>query len=304
MPKAVEYKLWEEDFQTYNFQITSQKSIAFPDFVASNGIRIKTCVVPEWAVTRSDNFYLRGTNKAADDRVLKIPKAEWSRAEKALKEFNDKYSTEPILTKGQILKGECRCDSRKTIQFEYIGNGGWKGASGSYTLGTSLEDILRYFKTSMLDSMRKLHSDYTNWKIVDVEKWEIGDLLVGECKCSPTKTLTFKFIAPGKFELQTSFRDWKVGDTQTSYKNKEKVDLEDIACVFAYDIRAYFGNWRRVPKTVAEIELYTFSKSEYNCDFTESEIRITRKLKPSRYTFELTIEERQNVPSWMEKLVV
>ena len=109
------------------------------------------------------------------------------------------------------------------------------------------------------------YADFMNPRKEEV--WEIGDKLVGECKCDSSKIIEFVLESTLNNLVELKFRAIKSHIVQTLAKDMlTKVGLE-IACNTLFAFKEYH-NWRRVPKR--------YYRGEYIIERKTGSIEITR----------------------------
>lgn len=135
--------------------------------------------------------------------------------------------SEDVWQVGDILRGECRCDSSKTIDFEYLGGlkfkhtDGWTQFYSSMNDSSTPQEIIHvfYFKNK---------SDYTNWRRV----------------ASQHNSLTHQEPKSGSYDPRSACLDAS-RLVSGSVTHRTSVDYEFGDCIkvrgFEYQIKHYSG---------------------------------------------------------------
>ena len=101
---------------------------------------------------------------------------------------------------GDILRGECLCDSSKIIDFKYLGGARFRGSDGciqytSFHLGTSPQDVVSMFGI-------QYRSAYTKWR--RVPKYEAASLHASRIRNGSVHASSW----PAQYSM-----DYEFGDT-------------------------------------------------------------------------------------------
>ena len=237
---------------------------------------------------------------------------------------------------GDLIVGECRCDPTKKGIVEVVGyspyrnnvllrlpngkevyNSTSKRLEWGRTVGAAIgfiEDANWYTE--------EVHREYHNWKHIPKSDFtfEIGDVLYGECACTPSKFVVFEVYSRERIKAVDCWDAEEVGRTQHAsgcLDTKRGQTLNDylhkilVVPFRQYNYKKYSKDeWTRRVQSIGASDIkvgrctsgtayskceHTFPKSDFKVTETDKEIRVTPK---SRVRVDVDVFFVAN-PSWV-----
>ena len=112
---------------------------------------------------------------------------------------------------GDLIVGECRCDPSKkgiveVVQFPVFEENNcsllrfpngvklWTLGDGTRDYGRTVGGVISFITEERYKDRHHCNRDYHNWKHIPKSDftWEVGDVLYGECACTPSKFIVFE----------------------------------------------------------------------------------------------------------------
>ena len=217
---------------------------------------------------------------------------------------------------GDLIVGECRCDPSKkgiveVVRFPVFEENNysllrfpngvelWTLGDGTRDYGRTVGGVISFITEERYEDRHHCNRDYHNWKHIPKSDftWEVGDVLYGECACTPSKFVVFEVYSRESIKVVDCWDAEEVGRTQHAsgcLDTKRGQTLNDylhkilVVPFRQYNYKKYSKDeWtkRQASKFISpgaliekqEPKEHRFKKSDFKVIETDKEIRVTPK---------------------------
>ena len=240
---------------------------------------------------------------------------------------------------GDLIVGECRCDPSKkgiveVVRFPVFEENNysllrfpngvelWTLGDGTRDYGRTVGGVISFITEERYEDRHHCNRDYHNWKHIPKSDftWEVGDVLYGECACTPSKFVVFEVYSRESIKVVDCWDAEEVGRTQHAsgcLDTKRGQTLNDylhkilVVPFRQYNYKKYSKDeWTRRVQSIGASDIkvgrctsgtayskceHTFPKSDFKVTETDKEIRVTPK---SRVRVDVDVFFVAN-PSWV-----